>query len=122
VAESKGLLARLKARGEQVWERISSELMTNPRFVRALQGAARGKETFDRGVARALKTMNIPTRSEFKKVVARVEALERELGELKKARAKPRRRPRPPAPPAAPAVAVPEEPAVGPAADDGTGS
>jgi hypothetical protein len=119
VTESKSLLERLKARGEQVWERVSAELMSNPRFVRALQGAVKGKETLDRAVARALKTMNIPTRSEFKKVVARLDAVERELSDLKaKARRRPRRRPAPAAPkPVAaapqPEPAAPEDPAGG---------
>jgi polyhydroxyalkanoate synthesis regulator phasin len=65
--------------------------MQNPCFVKAMQGAAegaaRGRETLDRGVARALKTMNVPTRADVKKMMSRIEALEAELGALK---AKPR--------------------------------
>jgi len=90
---------RLKAKGEEVFTQISAELMQNPRFVKAMQGAmegaARGRETLDRGVAKALKSMNVPTRADVKKMMARIEALESELGALKaKARqkAKPRAR------------------------------
>jgi polyhydroxyalkanoate synthesis regulator phasin len=81
------LLERLRARGEEVLTQISSELMSNPRFVKAVQGAVRGKERLEEAAARAVKSMNVPTRSEFKRAEARIEALEREVAGL---RAKPR--------------------------------
>lgn len=87
------LIERLKARGEEVFTQVSAQLMQNPQFVRAMQGAVKGKEKLDEAVGRALKQMNIPTRSEFKKAVARIEALEAEL-RAKPAKAKPRRRAR----------------------------
>jgi polyhydroxyalkanoate synthesis regulator phasin len=73
--------------------------------MRAMEGAMRGKEKLEQAVGQALKTMNVPTRSEFKRAVARLEALEREVASLK---AKPRLRRKPvarrkraaPAPPA----------------------
>ncbi len=84
---------RLKARGEEVLTQVSAELMQNQHFVKAMQGALKGKQAVDQAAARALKQMNIPTRSEFKKAVARIEGLERELAELKaKAGPKPRAR------------------------------
>ncbi len=70
---------RLKARGEQVFAQVSGELMKNPQFVKAVQTAYQGKERLDAAAARALKTMNIPTRDEFKKALRRIEALEAEL-------------------------------------------
>jgi hypothetical protein len=57
--------------------------MQNEHFVKALQGAMRGKQKLDEAAAHALKQMNIPTRSEFKRALARVEALEQELQRLK---------------------------------------
>jgi polyhydroxyalkanoate synthesis regulator phasin len=90
---------RLKAKGEEVFTQISAELMQNPRFVKAMQGAmegaAKGRETLDRGVSRALKTMNVPTRADVRKMTARIEALEAELQAMKKkarGKAKPRAR------------------------------
>jgi polyhydroxyalkanoate synthesis regulator phasin len=93
VSESRGLFDRLKARGEEVWGQLSAELMSNERFVKAMQGALRGKEKLDEAVGTALRTMNVPTRTEFKRVLARIEALEKELAALKAARrrAKPKR-------------------------------
>lgn len=82
---------RLKARGEEVFAQVSNELMSNPHFLKALQGAYKGKEKLDEAVVAALKRMNIPTRTEFKKAVRRIEALEHELAALK---AKPARAPR----------------------------
>ncbi len=85
--EGKGLLDRLKERGEEVFTQLSGELMSNRHFVKAMEGAMRGKQKVDEAAARALKSMNVPTRTEFKKAVARIETLEEELAALR-ARAK----------------------------------
>ena len=79
---------KLWARGEEFWNRMSNELMANPQFIRALQGALKGKELIDQAVARALKTMNVPNRSEFKRALQRIEHLEQEVATLKAAKAK----------------------------------
>lgn len=84
---------RLRARGEQVFQQVSAELMQNPHFIKAMQSALRGKERLDEAAARALKTMNVPTRTEFKKALKRIETLEAELAALK-AKPKPRKRSR----------------------------
>lgn len=85
---------RLKARGEQVFAQVSGELMKSPQFVKAMQAAYQGKERLDAAAARALKTMNIPTREEFKKALRRIESLEAELAAIKGGRRKPGRAPR----------------------------
>ncbi len=79
----KNLLDRLRTRGEEVFTQVSAELMSNPRFMKAMEGALRGKEKLEDGVAQAIKTMNIPTRTEFKKALRRIDALEEELADLK---------------------------------------
>jgi hypothetical protein len=92
----RGMLGRLRARGGEVLTQVSAELTSNPRFVRAVEGAIRGKEKLEQGVGRALKQINVPTRSELKRALARIESLEREVAELKaqaKARPAARRRP-----------------------------
>jgi polyhydroxyalkanoate synthesis regulator phasin len=87
----------LKARGEEVLNQVSTELMSNKHFMKALQAAMQGKEKLDQAAARALKQMNIPTRTEFKKAVRRIEALEHELAALKAKpkRSAPRKKPAP---------------------------
>lgn len=77
------LFERLKARGEEMFTQVSAQLMENPQFVKAMQGALKGKQALDAAAARALRQMNIPTRSEFKKAVTRIESLEKELQELR---------------------------------------
>lgn len=102
-----GVFERLKARGEEVFTKVSAELMANPQFMRALQSAMKGKEKLDGAVAQALRNMNIPTRTEFKKAVRRIEALEAEVADLKAraAKAAPRARtPRKKASPRSPAA------------------
>jgi DNA-binding NarL/FixJ family response regulator len=69
----------LKERGEEVMNQISGELMQNPAFIKAMQGAIKGKEKIEEAATQALRGMNIPTRTEFKKALSKIEALEREL-------------------------------------------
>ena len=80
---TRGLLGVLRERGEGVLQDLSAELLKNPRFLKALQKAMQGKQALDAAAARALKRANIPTRTEFKKSVRRVEALEQEVADLK---------------------------------------
>ena len=86
------LFDRLRARGEEMFTQLSSQLMENPQFVKAMQGAIKGKEALDDADSRALKQMNIPTRTEFKKAVSRIETLEKELSELRAKASRPRKR------------------------------
>ena len=79
----RGVFDFLRSRGEELLGQISNELMSNPRFIKAMQTAMRGKEWVDQAVAQALRTMNVPTRSEFKRAVARIETLERELADVR---------------------------------------
>ena len=96
----RGLLDRIRARGEEVLTQFSAELASNPRFAKAVEGAMRSKEKVEQGVGRALRQMNVPTRSELKRALSRIESLEREVAELK-ARSKGRARPAAPRRPAA---------------------
>ena len=86
----RGLLDRLRSRGEEVLTQVSAELMSNPRFLKAMEGALRGKERLEEAVGQALKQMNVPTRTELKRALSRIETLEREVLSLKtKAKARP---------------------------------
>ena len=84
MTNERGVFDFLRARGEEFLTQISNELMSNPRFIRAMQAAVRGKEWIDQAVAQALRTMNVPTRSEFKRALARIDVLERELADLRR--------------------------------------
>src|SRR5262249_7059717 len=84
VREQGGVLDFIRARGEEFFTRVSNELMSNPRFIKAMQAALRGKEWVDGAVAQALKTLNVPTRTEFKRALARIETLERELADTRR--------------------------------------
>ncbi len=82
---ARSVFDRLKERGEEVLNQISNDLMSNPHFVKAMQSAVKGKEKLEEGVAQALQGMNIPSRSEFKKALSKIESLERELAVQKAA-------------------------------------
>jgi polyhydroxyalkanoate synthesis regulator phasin len=86
----KDLIDRLRMRGEEMFTQVSAELMQNPRFMKAMEGALKGKAAVEDVVRQTLKKANIPTRTEFKRAVARIESLESELAALqKKVAAKP---------------------------------
>jgi len=84
MTDDPGLLGRLRSRGEEVLTQVSAELSQNPRFMRAMAGAMRGKEALEQAVSRVLRQMNVPSRSELKRAVARIDALEREIAALKR--------------------------------------
>jgi len=84
VSDERSIFDRLKERGEEVFTQVSGELMANQRFMKAMEGALKGKEFVDQAVGRALKTMNVPTRNDLRRMVARIEALEAEVAALKK--------------------------------------
>jgi hypothetical protein len=84
VSEDRSIFDRLKERGEEVFTQVSGELMANEHFMKAMEGALKGKELVDQAAARALKTMNVPTRSDLKKALSRIETLEAEVAALKK--------------------------------------
>ena len=79
MSDDSSVFSRLRARGEELFGQVSNELMKNPQFIKAMQAAVRGKEKLDEAVAEALKTMNVPTRTEFKRALERIEALERQV-------------------------------------------
>jgi polyhydroxyalkanoate synthesis regulator phasin len=87
LSDENSVFDRWRARGEAVFNQVSEELMKNPNFVKAMQAALKGKERVDVAVGQALKAMNVPTRSEFRRAVARIDALEHELAALKAERA-----------------------------------
>lgn len=78
---------RWRARGEAVFNQVSAELMKNPNFVKAMQAAMKGKERVDVAVGQALKAMNVPTRSEFRRALDRIQALEEQVAALTAERA-----------------------------------
>jgi len=75
----------IRTRGSAFVSLVSNELMSNPAFLKAMQTAYRGGERLNGAVEQALKTMNVPSRSEFKRLVARIDALERELAAAREA-------------------------------------
>ncbi len=86
--EDDGFLNRLRSRGQEVLTQVSAELGQNKRFMQAMAGAMRGKERVEEAVGRVVRQMNVPTRSELKRAVARIDALEKELAALKRSRPK----------------------------------
>jgi polyhydroxyalkanoate synthesis regulator phasin len=109
MAIDRGLLDRLRERGEEVFSQLSSELMANPRFMKAVEGAMRGREKLEEAAADALKQMNVPTRAELKRALGRIDSLEQEVQGLRE-QLKRARRPASAAPRKAAARPAPSRP------------
>ncbi|HVO10097.1 MAG TPA: hypothetical protein VMX54_05020 [Vicinamibacteria bacterium] len=87
MAVDRGILDRLRTRGEEVLTQLSAELASNPRFTRAMESAmekaSRGREVLEQAAARALHEISVSTRGDLKRANSRIEALEREVAELR---------------------------------------
>ena len=77
--DESSLLGRIRARGGELFKQVSTELMKDPKFMSAMQAGMWGKEKLDEAVTEALHAMNVPTRTEFKSALDRIEALERQV-------------------------------------------
>lgn len=72
-------------KGEEIFQNVSGKLLEKPAVAKAFEAAMVGKSKVDEGVAAALKRMNVQTRSEFRSLKHRVEALEGHVAELREA-------------------------------------
>jgi len=72
-------------KGEEIFQNVSGKLLEKPAVAKAFEAAMVGKSKVDEGVAAALKRMNVQTRSEFRGLKHRVEALEGQVRELREA-------------------------------------
>ncbi len=72
-------------KGEEIFQNVSGKLLEKPAVAKAFEAAMVGKSKVDEGVAAALKRMNVQTRSEFRGLKHRVEALEGQVAELREA-------------------------------------
>jgi hypothetical protein len=83
VTKARNMFEKLRERGEEVLSQISDEVVNSPYFHRAMEGVMKGRDQINQAAAQALKQMNIPTRSEFKKAMNRIDSLEQELNAIR---------------------------------------
>jgi polyhydroxyalkanoate synthesis regulator phasin len=77
------VLGNVLKKGEEIFQNVSGKLLERPAVQRAVEAAMVGKSKVDEGFAVALKKMNVQTRSEFRGLKHRVEALEAQVAELR---------------------------------------
>jgi polyhydroxyalkanoate synthesis regulator phasin len=77
------VLDSMMKKGEEIFQNVSGKLLEKPAVMKALEAAMAGKSKVDQGVAVALKKMNVQTRSEFRGLKVRVDALELQVAELR---------------------------------------
>lgn len=77
------VLGNVLKKGEEIFQNVSGKLLERPAVAKAFEAAMVGKSKVDEGVAVALKKMNVQTRSEFRHLKHRVEALETQVAELR---------------------------------------
>ena len=79
------VLGNVLKRGEEIFQSVSGKLLEKPAVAKAFEAAMVGKGKVDEQFAKALKRMNVQTRSESRAVKSRVEALEIQVAELRAA-------------------------------------
>ncbi len=79
------VLGDVLKKGEEIFQSVSGKLLERPAVAKAFEAAMVGKSKVDEGFATALKRMNVQTRSEFRGLKHRVEALEQQVAELREA-------------------------------------
>jgi len=79
------VLGNVLKKGEEIFQSVSGKLLERPAVQKAVEVAMAGKSKVDEGVAVALKRMNVQTRSEFRGLKHRVEALETQMTEVREA-------------------------------------
>ena len=72
-------------KGEEIFQNVSGKLLEKPAVAKAFEAAMVGKSKVDEGFATALRRMNVQTRSEFRGLKHKVEALEAQVSELREA-------------------------------------
>ena len=75
------MLKKMISTGEERMSRIASQLLSNEKFMGALQktvsAALEAKGTVEKGVQSALGAMNIPTSGDVRKLEGKIEELEK---------------------------------------------
>ncbi len=77
------VLGNVLKKGEEIFQNVSGKLLERPAVQKAVEAAMVGKSKVDEGVAAALKKMNVQTRSEFRHLKHRVEAMESQVADLR---------------------------------------
>jgi polyhydroxyalkanoate synthesis regulator phasin len=79
-------LQRFLSLGEERMNKILEELMSNPRFAEALgkavQTALETKGRVDRNIQTVLSLLNLPSKSDYRKLATKIEALQGSLVNL----------------------------------------
>lgn len=79
-------LSRFLSLGEERMNKILEELMSNPRFAEALgkavQTALETKGRVDRNMQTVLSLLNLPSKSDYRKLATKIEALQGSLVNL----------------------------------------
>lgn len=86
MAEKESFLKKLKQKGEKKFTEITNEILSNPRFAsalgKAIQLAMQTKGKVDKNIQAILGAMNVPTRDDYDRLVERINALSKSVGEL----------------------------------------
>lgn len=79
-AEEPSILQKLFSLGEDRMNKLLEELLSNPRFAEALgktvQAALETKGRVDRNMQTVLSLLNLPSKSDYKKLATKIEALQ----------------------------------------------
>jgi len=82
-----GFVQQVKAMGEEKVGQLAAKLLSNPKFVQGIQvivsNGLEAKEALDKNLQLVVGALGLPTAAEQHETVERIEALERDLEELR---------------------------------------
>lgn len=88
MSKPKNPVKRLLADGEEKFQDMVNELISNPRFAealgKALDSGARTKSKVDRNLQAALHLAHVPTKSDYEELVKKVTGLGHDVSKLEK--------------------------------------
>jgi hypothetical protein len=77
MSDPKGLIGKVKAMGDQAMTDFANELLSNPKFAKALgkaiQRAMAAKGALDKNLQLVFNAVNLPTKADHEKLIRRVE-------------------------------------------------
>ncbi len=82
----RGIFGRLTRKGKEIGEDFSDEFLTNPRFARMISSVVSGiegtKENLDKNIRFLLNTINLPSKSDYKELINKLEMMNQAVSGL----------------------------------------
>lgn len=80
--DDQSVLGKIKGKGEEMFAQLSTELASNPLFLKAFERAMKAKKSIDKTATSAMSAMNVPTTRDIHKIQKRLDAIDSKLEDI----------------------------------------